>query len=427
MIAPLAEPLVVPRADHTISRRQIDPDALKVLYRLRTFDYVAYLVGGSVRDLLLNRRPKDFDIGTSAHPHQVKRIFRNCWIIGRRFRLAHVKFGFKTIEVATFRRPVPPEGAAPSETDEQPAAGSDQRPPIRRDNTFGTAEEDAFRRDFTINALFYDIATFAVIDYVGGLDDLRNGVIRSIGDPRERFVEDPVRMLRAVSFAARLDFRLDPPVLEAIAQHKAEIANASPARMIEELYKILRSGVSARIYRYLLELGLLAYIAPEIEQGASPALWNSLEALDAYRKRFEDAPASLTNAVLLGSLAAPVQTIDLTPRRKDDPKRAEGGVKLGEMPVARRDMERLRQLLAMQPKLTNPRLPPRQQRMVLHRGAFADALTWLEMHGADAESLARWQALAGGGVPADAESPDRRRRRRRSRRGRRRRSGPAAE
>ena len=425
MIPPLAEPLVVPRADHTISRQQIDPDALKVLYRLRTFDHVAYLVGGGVRDLLLNRRPKDFDIGTSAHPHQVKRIFRNCWIIGRRFRLAHVKFGPKTIEVATFRRPVPPEETKASEAAGQPPADSDQRPPIRRDNTFGTAEEDAFRRDFTINALFYDIATFSVIDYVGGLEDLRNGVIRSIGDPHERFVEDPVRMLRAVSFAARLDFRLDPPVLEAIARHKAEIANASPARMIEELYKVLRSGVSARIYRSLQEQGLLAHIAPEIDQGASAALWKSLDALDAYRGRFDDAPASLTNAVLLGSLAAPVQPIDLTPRRKDDPKRDEGGVTLGRLPVARRDMERLRQLLALQQKLTNPRLPPRQQRMVLHRGAFADALTWLEMHGADAEALGRWQALAGGG-DGDAESPGRRRRRR-SRRGRRRRSGPAAQ
>ena len=420
----MASPLVVPRADHTISRQQIDPDALKVLYRLRTFDHVAYLVGGSVRDLLLDRRPKDFDIGTSAHPHQVKRIFRNCWIIGRRFRLAHVKFGTKTIEVATFRRPVPPEEARPAAAAGQPAPGAGQRPAIRRDNSFGTAEEDAFRRDFTINALFYDIATFSVIDYAGGLDDLRNGVIRSIGDPHERFVEDPVRMLRAVSFAARLDFRLDPPVLEAIGRHKAEIANASPARMIEELYKILRSGVSAKVYRQLLELGLLAHIAPEIEQGASPALWQSLAALDAYRQRFEDAPASLTNAVLLGSLAAPVLPIDLTPRRKDDPQRAKPDVTLGRLPVARRDMEQLRRLLALQPKLTDPKLPPRQQQMVLHRGAFADALTWLEMHGDGADALGRWRALAAGGGAGDAESPGKRRRRRR---GRRRRSRSAAE
>ena len=413
-----------------------------MLYRLRTFEHQAYLVGGGVRDLLLDRRPKDFDIGTSAHPQQVKRIFRNCWIIGRRFRLAHVKFGQKTIEVATFRRQVPPEEAAPPDAAPEADAGQraeggeaaagrrGRRPPPRRDNTFGTAEEDAFRRDFTINALFYDIATFSVIDYVGGLEDLRNGVIRSIGDPRERFVEDPVRMLRAASFAARLDFRLDPPVAAAIAEHKAEIANAAPARMIEELYKILRSGVSAGIFRSLRELGLLAHIAPEIDRGARPALWKSLQALDAYRARFEDAPPSLTNAVLLGSLAAPVQDIDLTPRRRDDPRRAEGDVTLGKLPVARRDMDRLRQLLALQPKLKAQGLPPGQQRMVLHRGAFADALTWLEMHGGDAEALGRWRALAAGGEPEGAEGGGRRRRRRRSRRGgrrRRRRTDPAPQ
>ena len=198
----MAEPRVVPRAAHTLSRRDIDSDALKVLYRLRQADHAAYLVGGSVRDLLIGRRPKDFDIGTSAHPYQVKKLFRNCWIIGRRFRLAHVKFGQKIIEVATFRRQVTP-------TEERQDASLEGGPPpsdgvsdaldhlIHRDNTFGTPEEDAFRRDFTINALFYDIATFSVIDYVGGLEDLRDGIVRSIGDPEVRFREDPVRMMRA--------------------------------------------------------------------------------------------------------------------------------------------------------------------------------------------------------------------------------------
>src|SRR6186997_2639889 len=206
----MVEPTVVPRAEHSISRRDVDPDALKVLYRLHEHRYVAYLVGGSVRDLLLRRRPKDFDIGTSAHPHQVKKLFRNCWVIGRRFRLAHVKFGPKTIEVATFRRQVDPS-ELPADTpqmDEEIDAA--QEPPlapgatveeliqseathlahvrahdrlIHRDNTFGTPEEDAFRRDFTINALFYDIATFSLIDYVHGLDDLHAGIVRSIGDP----------------------------------------------------------------------------------------------------------------------------------------------------------------------------------------------------------------------------------------------------
>jgi len=183
-MAAMREPRVITRAEHTISRRDIDPDALKVLYRLRQFDHIAYLVGGSVRDLLLSRRPKDFDIGTSAHPYQVKKLFRNCWIIGRRFRLAHVRFGSKVIEVATFRRQLQPgEEIAPEGA---PAAG------IHHDNTFGTPEEDAFRRDFTINALFYDIGSFSIIDYTGGLQDLQEGVVRSIGDPVERFQEDPV-------------------------------------------------------------------------------------------------------------------------------------------------------------------------------------------------------------------------------------------
>src|SRR6187200_1042402 len=187
----MTEPVIVPRAEHPISRRDIDSDALKVLYRLHESGATAYLVGGSVRDLLLSRRPKDFDIGTSAHPYQVKKLFRNCWIIGRRFRLAHVRFGTKTIEVATFRRLVTAEEAAaaadaPAHDGIPLTAGADDGAPDRllhRDNTFGTPEEDAFRRDFTINALFYDIGTFSIIDYVGGLKVLKDGLIRCIGDP----------------------------------------------------------------------------------------------------------------------------------------------------------------------------------------------------------------------------------------------------
>src|SRR5690606_2415696 len=194
----VVEPVILPRPEHTLSRRDIDADALKVLHRLHAEGFVAYLVGGSVRDLLLGRRPKDFDIGTSAHPYQVKRLFRNCWIIGRRFRLAHVKFGSKTIEVATFRRQVPAGSVDPAEplSPEQDVAGADpaealaEARPIERDNEFGTPEEDAFRRDFTVNALFYDIGTHAIIDYTGGLEDLRARVIRSIGNPDVRFVED---------------------------------------------------------------------------------------------------------------------------------------------------------------------------------------------------------------------------------------------
>src|SRR5689334_8921876 len=216
---PMVEPRIVPREAHSLSRKDIDPDALKVLYRLRQAEFVAYLVGGSVRDLLLARRPKDFDIGTSAHPYQVKKLFRNCWIIGRRFRLAHVKFGPKVIEVATFRRQV--EAGEEVVQDGVPAPVDDHL--IHHDNTFGTPEEDAFRRDFTINALFYDIATFSVIDYVGGLDDLRAGIVRSIGDPDVRLREDPVRMLRAIALASRLDFIIEPTLLQSIRTHRHEI------------------------------------------------------------------------------------------------------------------------------------------------------------------------------------------------------------
>ena len=423
----MVAPTIISRADHAISRQRIDPDALKVLYRLRKFNHTAYLVGGGVRDLLLERRPKDFDIGTSAHPHEVKRIFRNCWIIGRRFRLAHVKFGNKTIEVATFRRQVPVEaqpasGAAHGAGREPDAASPDRdgnrraRRPIRRDNTFGTPEEDAFRRDFTINGLFYDIETFAVIDYVGGTADLRRRLIRCIGDPDERFVEDPVRMLRAISFAARLDFRLDAAVREGIARHRAEIGNASPARLVEEMYKLLRSGAAARIFKRLSRTGLLRHIAPEVNRPRSAALWRSLEALDAYRARFDAAPDTLSNAILLGSLVAPVQEIDLTPPRRG-PRGIPPRVSLGDLPVARRDVEHLRQALALQPLLKDPDLPPRRVRGILGRASLPDALTWLEIHGDDPATLARWQDLVTHGVRAP--------RRRRRRRGRRRRSRPA--
>ncbi len=427
----MVAPTIVSRADHCISRDLIDPDALKVLYRLRKFNFDAYLVGGGVRDLLLGRVPKDFDIGTSAHPNEVKRIFRNCWIIGRRFRLAHVKFGLKTIEVATFRRQVTAaeaEAAKPAAADPDPSVSRDQqrlaevrvRPPIRRDNTFGTAEEDAFRRDFTINALFYDISTFSVIDYVGGMDDLKARIIRCIGDPNERFVEDPVRMIRALAFAARLDFELDSPVQRAIRRHRSEINNAAPARLIEELYKILRSGCAAATFRALSDTGLLMSLAPEVERKKSGALWRSLESLDRYRKAFDNAPTSLTNPILLGSLVQPVQPLDLTPRRRDDKRPLD--VSLGELPVARRDVERLRQALQLQPRLQDPELAPRAQRAVLHRGAFEDGLMWLEVHGEDPESLKRWRALVASGGP---RAPEKARRRRRSR-GRRRRSRPDA-
>jgi poly(A) polymerase len=426
----MTDPVIVPRQAHAISRKQIDPDALKVLYRLHQHNHVAYLVGGSVRDLLLGRHPKDFDIGTDAHPYQVKKLFRNCWIIGRRFRLAHVRFGPKTIEVATFRRLVTDEEQL---QDAQAATAPDHGVPLRaedrdrlvhRDNTFGTPEEDAFRRDFTVNALFYNIADFSIIDYTGGLDDLQARVIRSIGDPNERFREDPVRMTRAVAMAARLGFTIDPPIDNAIEAHRGEIARAAPARLIEEIYKILRAGHAEHAFRMMAERRLLEPIAPALQDAAGPALWRSLGAVDAYRQRFEAAPDTLTNAVLLGSVLIPLgyNARTLVGRPEPDGEfRREPRLSLGILPLARRDVERLRQILSLQRRLLDTNLSPRARRALMFRGPFREALTWLEIHGDAPEVLEHWRGFIEAAAPeapdGGAGQPVRRRRHRRRRRG----------
>jgi len=442
----MAEPTVVPRSAHRISRREIDADALKVLYRLHEHHYIAYLVGGSVRDLLLGRRPKDFDIGTSAHPHQVKKLFRNCWIIGRRFRLAHVKFGPKTIEVATFRRQVDPSEVPPG-VDEAIEAAVDAAPEpvtqgldsrteqtqteathlarerahyrlIHRDNTFGTPEEDAFRRDFTINALFYDIATFSIIDYVNGLEDLHARVIRSIGDPGVRFLEDPVRMLRAVVLAARLEFDIDPPILEAIDTHRHEIGRSAPARLLEEYFKILRSGSAERSLRSLKRTKLLRAITPELDE-TSDNLWQSVARLDRYRAHYGPAPETLTNAIIAGSLLVPLGLAGQRQRFAADA--LERRVEMGMLQMPRRDIERLQQILSLQPRLLDLRAPYRAQRALLHRHVLNEALTWLEIHGDRPDVVQHWRSLQSepqSGEPLEGVGfvPLRRRRRRRRRR-----------
>jgi len=424
----MVEPRIIPRANHPLSRRDVDPDALKVLYRLRQYEHIAYLVGGSVRDLLLGRKPKDFDIGTSAHPYQVKKLFRNCWIIGRRFRLAHVRFGPKVIEVATFRRQVEPgeevvQDGVPA-PDPSTAEGEHL---IHHDNTFGTPEQDAFRRDFTINALFYDIATFSIIDYVGGLDDLGAGVVRSIGDPDVRLKEDPVRMLRAIALASRLDFSLDSALEDSIRRHRHEIARSSAPRLLEELYKILRAGSSEKTFRWLADVGLLEPIAPELHRGAAQSLWRSLAALDAFRRQFASTPDALTNPILLGTLLVPLG-IPLHPNRPtpadddppaDDRKRRTPVPRLGELPVARRDVERLRQIMGLQRRLRDTGASPRARRALAHRNVFKDALTWMEVHGDAPRLVDEWRSYLAQPQAEDTgnegQRPPRRRRRRRRR------------
>jgi len=448
----MSDPVIVPRAEHALSRRLVDPEALKVLYRLQQAGFTGYLVGGSVRDLLLGRKPKDFDVGTSAHPYEVKRLFRNCWIIGRRFRLAHVRFGAKTIEVATFRRLVPVDEAPAPDTPEAMAAEAAEALAVsapqavaetaeealdaaravdrllHRDNSYGTPEQDAFRRDFTINALFYDIATFSIIDYTGGLADLRAGLLRSIGDPMVRFEEDPVRMIRAVAFAARLDFTIDQAIEEAIAVKRDDLARSAPARLIEECYKLLRSGSAEKAFRMLAERRLLEPMSAELQAEAGDVLWDSLRTLDEYRRRFESAPEALTNTILLGAVIVPLgSTANRILRQQplnDNGK--EPRVSLGLLPLARRDIDRLRQVLAFQRRLTDATLSPRARRGLIHRGPFQEAVTWMELFGKNPSLAAEWRDFALEAHPSDEADPaapeeaaPRKRRRRRRRGGRR--------
>ena len=248
------EPRIVPRSEHPISRKDISTNAVKVLYRLHNAGYKAYLVGGSVRDLMLGRRPKDYDIGTDAKPNEIRRLFSNSRIIGRRFRLVHVYFhDGEIVELSTFRRDPDPE--------EQ--RGEPGELLITSDNTYGTPEQDAFRRDFTINALFYSIADYSVIDYVGGIEDLDRKLVHVIGDPDKRFREDPVRMLRACEFAGRLGFGIETKTQEAIHRHRRELDKASPARVTEEIVQLLRCGHAGAAMQWMLDLGLLEVLLPE--------------------------------------------------------------------------------------------------------------------------------------------------------------------
>jgi poly(A) polymerase len=336
------QPTIIPRNRHSISRKWISPNAVKVLYRLKERGYYAYLVGGSVRDLLLGREPKDFDVATDATPNEIKKIFRNCRLIGRRFRLAHIHFHNEIIEVATFRssvaeepEPEPaapaeqespalashsgeamqPEPAAPSST--EPAPASKPRPPrmlktddgmILRDNIFGTPEEDAIRRDFTVNALFYNIVDFSVIDYTGGMQDLGQGMIRLIGDPVVRFTEDPVRMVRAVRFAAMLGFEIEPDTLQALLDLRDRVALASPSRMYEEVLKLFLKGEAEKTYQLLRKTGLFGVIFPALntwvdtESDGFPHTWigKSCEWVDACVQAGRQVPPHILFGLMFG-------------------------------------------------------------------------------------------------------------------------------
>jgi len=381
---------------------KIDEDALKVVRRLHHFGYEAYLVGGCVRDLLLGRAPKDFDVSTSAEPNQIRQIFRNCRLIGRRFRLAHIYFfGGKTIETSTFRA---------NPLDEMDDLPKDLL--ISHDNVFGTSLEDAKRRDFTVNALFYDPRTGKVVDHVGGRADLDARVIRTIGDPEVRLREDPVRILRAVKFAARLGFSIDPATRDAMARHAPEISRCAAPRVLEEIYRLLACGASRRSFELMTELNIIPVLLPEIApalgfqvEGGPPPSENGpklreevfavLDALDACRQRGVEPSHALSLGALLMRLYNRLQATGQDANRWLDEISAS---LVNRLRFTKRDRERLRVLLQTQRHLATDRRRGGAARATVRRGPFLEALLLYTVHlyssGGDLSEIAQWKALA---------------------------------
>jgi poly(A) polymerase len=344
------------RHDAFLEEASIDPDAAKVVRRLERHGFQAYLVGGCIRDLLLGGRPKDFDIATSARPEDVRALFRNCRVIGRRFRLAHVLFGGgKVIEVATFRK-------NPQALEEE-----EQDLLIRSDNVFGEAHEDAIRRDFTINALFYDLDRRQVLDWCGGMEDIVKRTIRTIGEPSVRFREDPVRILRAIKFAARLDLGIEHNVYDAMISHRDDLARAARPRVFEEVLRLLRHGCSHRAMWIMWESGVMAVLIPELaaflddEESHPEAVarfWRQLDALD----RITLARGPIDDVVLMTTLFyEPLQEALLGSR---DKMRAATDflVPIAErVALPRRIADGMRRIVAILPRLKSGRIPKGRQ------------------------------------------------------------------
>ncbi|WP_110669287.1 polynucleotide adenylyltransferase PcnB [Salinicola halophilus] len=264
--APVRQQIILSRDEHSVSRRNLSENALKVLYRLNGAGFEAYLVGGCIRDSLLERHPKDFDVATNATPDEVRQLFRNSRIIGRRFRIVHVRFGREVVEVTTFR------GGHGEEQDVSQSQQSDDGL-LLRDNVWGSVEEDAIRRDFTVNALYYSVADFSIYDWTGGLEDIEARVLRLIGDPETRYREDPVRMLRAARFAAKLDFTLAEETEAPIRELAPLLLQIPPARLFEEVLKLFLSGHAVQSFRVLREHGLYAMLFPESDEALAELPW----------------------------------------------------------------------------------------------------------------------------------------------------------
>jgi poly(A) polymerase len=380
-ISSIEQPVAVPTRG--IPPAKIDPDALKVIRRLNRFGHTAYLVGGCVRDLLLKLTPKDFDLVTSARPGEIRKLFRNCRLIGRRFRLAHILFRGKIIETATFR-----------------AAAGEQAPDgdllIRSDNVFGSEQEDALRRDFTINGLFYDPIKRILVDYVGGLEDLVARKVRFIGRPDVRTREDPVRILRALKFAGRLGFVIEPATLRSIVRYRSHLEKCAAPRLLEEIFRMLRSGGAAACFRLMWETGVLKIMMPEVARYLSRApergeerepgggLWAYLSAIDGSEREL------LSNAVLLAAvLVHPVADASGNGEESYGIKPVSGtqgeiahqmlrGMVL-RLKLPKRQAERVQQLVAAQRRLLKMKPTRSLPRAMMRRASFPEALDLFEI------------------------------------------------
>lgn len=386
---------IYPRPEHNISRVQISENALKVLYKLQKEGFDAYLVGGCVRDLLLGREPKDFDVVTNADPEQIRKVFRNCRLIGRRFRLAHVHFGREVIEVATFR------GVGEEQNDKQ-VLNKEGR--LLRDNVYGTIEEDVWRRDFTVNALYYNIKDFSVVDFVGGMADHKASTLRLIGDPETRFREDPVRMLRAVRFAVKLGFKLHPDCEKAM--HKAaELLSSIPsARLYDESLKLFLSGYALQTFEMLRHYGLFQVLFPATENSLSmeengfPRLL-LIKALENSDNRIAEGKTVTAYFLFAAFLWEPVQ---MRAREKmtrgmiefmayQDAANEVISSQIKSTALPRHITLAMREVWSLQPKF-NARIGSKPNRLLTHprfRAAYDFLLLRAETGGADPE-LAQW-------------------------------------
>jgi poly(A) polymerase len=417
----------------------LDQDALRVISRLQRQGFEAYLVGGCVRDLMLGRRPKDFDVATSAHPRQVKRLFHNGRIIGKRFRLVHVAYGGHIVETATFRR-------APQKSEEEDADLL-----IVDDNEFGTAEQDARRRDFTINALFLNPPRREILDYVGGLEDLEAGVLRTIGDARVRMAEDPVRLLRAIKFATRLGFRIDPQTWEAMCELAPELGRSAKPRVLEEILRLLRSGTALGAFRMMRACGALRVILPAIDEflgdrddpdpaahDRADSYWRLLEALDGdVHAGNAPSPAVCISALFLRVVE---RLANVDPRTHDAPVQdvARAAVDVIDpfaiaFRLSRRDAGRAVRIIAQQRRFTQP-TSKRFRPLLFARGEdFGEALDLFRLRsmawgqGWDVYEawLNRFQQAQG--ASTDVVERERKRKRRRGRRRGKAKPGEAAD